>query len=190
MNNTRGKKGFTFIELLFVMVLLALMVIIAYPYVLNSYIKAQKDTFLTESKAIYRKSVEKYASQLVNNQRLSTIANGDENSDLGYGEEIEYCVHMTSDGYVKDIKVTNGKFYVEGVQDFLDKGTLETIKYGEFDKFDCNYVLNEDDIEVEPTLKEIKADEGYLTAIKVLCVGFVVIIVIGLFVSNKNRRTS
>ena len=59
MSSTRSKKGFTFIELLFVMVLLALMVIIAYPYVLNAYLKAQKDTFLTESKAVYRKSVEK-----------------------------------------------------------------------------------------------------------------------------------
>jgi prepilin-type N-terminal cleavage/methylation domain-containing protein len=186
----KSKKGFTLIELMFVMVLLALMVIIAYPYILNAYLKAQKDTFLTESKAVYRKSVEKYASQLVNNKRLSTISNDIAEADLGYGDALQYCVHMTSDGFVKDIKVTNGKYYIEGLNDFLDKGTLETIKYGEFDKFVCNYVLNEDDIEVEPTLKEIKADEGYLTTIKVLCVGFVVIIVIGLFVSNKNRRTS
>ena len=50
------KNGFTFIELMFVMVLLALMVIIAYPYILNSYLKAQKDTFLIEAKDIYKKS--------------------------------------------------------------------------------------------------------------------------------------
>ena len=190
MNTTGSKKGFTFIELMFVMVLLALMVIIAYPYILNAYLKAQNDTFLTESKAVYRKSVEKYASQLVNNKRLSTISNGDEIADLGYGEGLQYCVHMTGDGYVKDIKVTNGTYYIEGVEDFLDKGTLETIKYGEFSKFNCDYVLDEKDIQVEPTLKEIKADEGYLTVIKVLCVGFVTVIVIGLFVSNKNRRTA
>lgn len=189
MSNTRSRKGFTFIELLFVMVLLALMVIIAYPYVLNAYMKAQKDTFLTESKAVYRKSVEKYASQLVNNKKLSIISNDIEESDLGYGDSLDYCVHMTNDGYVKDIKVTNGKYYIEGLNDFIDKGTLETIKYGEFDKFNCDYVLDEKDIQPEPTLKEIKADEGYMTAVKALCIGFVVVIVIGLFVSNKNRRT-
>ena len=187
--NTRSKKGFTFIELLFVMVLLALMAIIAYPYILNAYLKAQKDTFLTESKAVYRKSVEKYASQLVNNKRLSIISNDIAEADLGYGDTLDYCVHMTSDGYVKEIKVTNGTYYIEGVNDFLDKGTLETIKYGEFNEFNCDYILNEADIQVEPTLKEIKADERYMTAIKALGIGFVVVIVLGLFVSNKNRRT-
>ncbi len=190
MSNAGSKKGFTFIELLFVMVLLALMVIIAYPYVLNAYLKAQKDTFLTESKAVYRKSVEKYASQLVNNKKLSTISNDIAEADLGYGETLQYCVHMTNDGYVKDIKVTNGTYYIEGVNDFIDKGTLETIKYGEFDKFNCDYILDEKDIQAEPTLKEIKADEGYLTLIKVLCISFVVVIVLGLFVSSKNRRTA
>lgn len=189
MSSTRSKKGFTFIELLFVMVLLALMVIITYPYVLNAYLKAQKDTFLTESKAVYRKSVEKYASQLVNNKKLSTISNEIKESDLGYGETLQYCVHMTNDGYVKDIKVTNGTYYIEGLNDFIDKGTLETIKYGDFEKFNCDYVLDEKDIQTEPTLKEIKADEGYMTAIKVLGIGFVVVIVLGLIVSNKNRRT-
>lgn len=189
MSSTKSKKGFTFIELLFVMVLLALMVIIAYPYILNAYLKAQKDTFLTESKAVYRKSVEKYASQLVNNKKLSTISNDIAESDLGYGDALQYCVHMTNDGYVKDIKVTNGTYYIEGLNDFVDKGTLETIKYGEFNKFNCDYVLDENDIQEEPTLKEIKADEGYMTAIKVLGISFVVVIVLGLFVSNKNRRT-
>ena len=90
------KNGFTFIELLFVALLLALLVIIAYPSILNAYLKAQKDTFLIEAKDIYGKSETKYASSLVNGKKLSTITDTDEISSLDYGEgKIKYCVKLS-----------------------------------------------------------------------------------------------
>lgn len=183
------KKGFTLIELMFVMVLLAIMVIIAYPYVLNSYKKAQKDTFLTEAKSVYRRSKEKYSTDAYNgNKSYKTITDSDASSLNLSNSEIKYCVHLTDKGNVIDIRVTNGKYYVEGLEDFLSTGTLETVKYGDFSKFSCDYVLDEADIQVEPTLKEIRADEGYMTAIKWIGIAFIVTVIAGLITSNKNRR--
>lgn len=186
------KNGFTFLELLFVVLLLALLVIIAYPSILNAYLKAQKDTFLIEAKDIYGKSETKYASALVNGKKLSIITDTDETSSLDYGEgKIKYCVRLSNEGKVLSIKVSKGDYYLEGDTNFLNTATFETIKYGDFfDKFNCEYVLDEGDIRVEPTLKEIKADEKYLNAIKYLGIAFVVVIVIGLITSNKNRRTA
>lgn len=185
------KNGFTFIELMFVMVLLALMVIIAYPYVLNSYMKAQKNTFLIEAKNIYGKSETKYASELVNGKKLSVITDSSEFS-LDYGEGvIKYCVNLSNDGKVTGIKVAKGDYYLEGDNSFLKTATFETIKYGDFyEKFNCDYVFDENDIRPEPTLKEIKADDGYLKTFKYLGIAFIVVVVIGLITSSKNRRTT
>ena len=184
------KNGFTFIELMFVMVLLALMVIIAYPYVLNSYLKAQKDTFLIEAKDIYSKAETKYASELVNGKKLSLITVSNESS-LDYGEGvIKYCVRLSNIGKVTGIKVAKGDYYLEGDNNFLNTAKFETIKYGDFfEKFNCDYVFDENDVRVEPTLKEIKADEGYINAFKYLGIAFIVVIIVGLITSNKNRRT-
>ncbi len=186
-----SKNGFTFIELMFVMVLLALLVILAYPYILNAYLKAQKDVFIIESKEIYNKAEEKYASALVKGKRLSTITDAKEEASLNYGEgKIKYCVHLTPEGYVRDIKVVKDNFYLEGKTDFLSTAKFETVKYGEiFDKFNCDYELAETDLRVEPTLKEIKSNEDYLNAIKFIGITFIVVIVVGLITSNKNRRS-
>ena len=185
------KNGFTFIELMFVMVLLALMVIIAYPYILNSYLKAQKDTFLIEAKDIYKKAETKYASELVKGKKISVITDSSENS-LDYGEGvIKYCVNLSNDGKVTGIKVAKGDYYLEGDNNFLTTAVFETIKYGEFfEKFNCDYVFDESDIRIEPTLKEIKADEKYLNTFKYLGIAFIVVVIIGLITSNKNRRTT
>ena len=185
------KNGFTFIELMFVMVLLALMVIIAYPYILNSYLKAQKDTFLIEAKDIYKKAETKYASELVKGKKISVITDSSENS-LDYGEGvIKYCVNLSNDGKVTGIKVAKGDYYLEGDNNFLTTAVFETIKYGKKkEKFNCDYVFDESDIRIEPTLKEIKADEKYLNTFKYLGIAFIVVIVIGLITSNKNRRTT
>ena len=49
----KNKKGFTLVELLAVIAILAILVIIALPNVINMYNKAQKETFLTETKKVY-----------------------------------------------------------------------------------------------------------------------------------------
>lgn len=186
-----SKSGFTFIELMFVMVLLALLVIIAYPYVLNAYLKAQKDTFLIEAKDIFNKSETKYASELVKGKKISTITDSDEAASLNYGEgTIKYCVKLSNEGKVKSIKVAKSDYYLYGDSSFLTAATFETIKYGEFfDKFSCDYEFDEKDLRPEPSLKEIKAGEKYLNMIKYLGIAFVVVVIIGLITSNKNRRT-
>ncbi|MGN1028522.1 MAG: prepilin-type N-terminal cleavage/methylation domain-containing protein, partial [Bacilli bacterium] len=44
----KNRKGFTLIELLAVIAILAILIIIALPNVMKMYVKAKKNTFLTE----------------------------------------------------------------------------------------------------------------------------------------------
>ena len=124
-----SKSGFTFIELMFVMLLLALLAIISYPYVINSYNKSDKKTFLIEAKNIYTKSEAKFASELLKGNKLYTITESDPKSSLNYGEGvIKYCVNLASDGKVTSIKVAKANYYAEGNVNFLDEIKLETVK--------------------------------------------------------------
>ena len=49
-----NKKGFTLVELLAVIAILAILVLVAVPNVLGMFNKAKKDTFLTETKNIFK----------------------------------------------------------------------------------------------------------------------------------------
>ena len=61
------------------------------------------------------------------------------------------------DGILNVESVQYGAGMVEQLLDIF-----ETIKYGIFDNFSCEYQLNEDDLREEVTLEEMKADEEYL----------------------------
>ena len=52
----KNNNGFTLVELLAVISILAILVIIALPNVINMYTKAQKEAFLTEAKKVYSES--------------------------------------------------------------------------------------------------------------------------------------
>ena len=82
---------------MFVMVLLALLVILAYPYILNAYLKAQKDVFIIESKEIYNKAEEKYYKKLNPLYSLNWISDNEFNlylndikQNMNYKIEEEY----------------------------------------------------------------------------------------------------
>lgn len=185
------KNGFAIIELMFVLIILAFIFVFISPYVINTYLNAQKDTFVVEAKNIYSKASEKYAAELVFGKKYLTITDTDESS-LKYGEgKIKYCVHMTPDGYVQDIKVVKGKYYLEGGSDFTKIAKVENIKYGEmFDKFSCDYQFDEKDLVEEPTPETMRKDERYVKAMKIIGIAFVIVIVLGLISKRKSRKIS
>lgn len=182
-----NKKGVTLMELLFVMTLLAVVAIVTYPYVLDAYKQSQKDTFLTEAKNLHRRASDKYGSELVKNNRLSRITDSDNSRVDVNNDNLKYCINLTYDGDITDIKVTNGIYYVEGKEDFLDITTVENLKYGKFDNFSCDYVLNEADLLEEVSLEDLKNSENYKKMLKIIFSSFGVVVVLSFFV-NKNRR--
>lgn len=182
-----NKKGVTLMELLFVMTLLAVVAIVTYPYVLDSYRQSQKETFLTEARNVYRRATEKYGAELVKNNRLSVITDSDMSKLDMNGDKLKYCVHLTYDGDITDIKVSNGEYYIDGKNDFLNVSTVESLKYGKFDNFGCDYVLNEADLLEEVSLEDLKNSENYKKMLKIIFSSFGVVVVLSFFV-NKNRR--
>ena len=74
----KNKKGFTLVELLAVIAILAILVIIALPNVINMYNRAQKQTFLTEVKAIYNAVPDKYFSETMKGNKLSYVSSKDD----------------------------------------------------------------------------------------------------------------
>jgi hypothetical protein len=151
-------------------------------------LKSQKDAFLTEAKTIFRKSSEKFGSELVKNNKVNVISSdGKITLDLG-NPDLKYCVNLTNEGNVVDIKVTNGVYYVEGKSSFLDDGKYETVKYGDFNsKFNCSYIFSDDDTLPEPSLKDIRGDERYLNAVKIIGIAFVITVILGLIVRARNK---
>ena len=187
--SSKNKKGFTLVELLVVMILLAILALLAYPKILNAYRQSQKNLFLTESKNIYGLCTDEYAASLMKpNGKKKTNINFDDDTALKtVDDSFKYCVKLDDTGHVTDIKVATDTYYIEGATDF-NNSTLNNIKYGDFQKFDCKYELKEEDFKEEPTIETIKSSGKYKNAVKYLLIAFGISVVLSLIVGRKVRR--
>ena len=62
----KNKKGFTLVELLAVIVVLAIIILIAVPSVMNSMEKARRNSFVVEAREIIKSAQAAYAEYLMN----------------------------------------------------------------------------------------------------------------------------
>ncbi len=132
-----NKKGFTLVELLAVIAILAILVIIALPNVIKMYNSAKKNTFLTEAKTVYSEVTRKYISESMKGNKLSSV-NFDDDTKLNMtGEELKYCIDLNSDGTIKNIKITNGVYYIETTSD-MENLSVNDITEGDYSKFSCS----------------------------------------------------
>ena len=134
----KNKKGFTLVELLAVIAILAILVIIALPNVINMYNKAQKETFLTEAKNVYRESEKVYLSNAISGKKTKVI-NSEDSSKLDMtGSKLQYCVILNNSGKVTDMKVSNGK-WVASLKDgkTVEDLTIEDLEDGNLDGYNC-----------------------------------------------------
>lgn len=183
----KRKIGFSLIELLLVMVILAIIVIIAYPKILNSYKKAKKDTFLTESKTVFVEANKKFTNSKFQNTKIDLITDSNENSLKLSNKKLKYCVHLDKNG-ITNIKVTNGEYYIEGTSAFLEESKIDIAKYGNFSKFDCDYTLDNKDLIEEVSIATIKNTKKYAIITKCLWVGFILLLIATIIVKGKNRN--
>ena len=123
------KKGFTLVELLAVIAILAILVIIALPNVIKLYNDAKKNSFLTETKTVYKEATNKYISENMKGNKVSYI-NSENNTKLEMtGNKLKYCVLLNSDGSVNSLVTSNNNYYIEydGKSD-INKYTKDDIK--------------------------------------------------------------
>ena len=122
-------KGFTLVELLAVIAILALLVIIALPNVLKMFNQAKKDTFLTESKNIYKEISKKYISETMKGNKINIISNTNNKLDLE-SNNLKYNVKLNNDGSIKEFEVSNGTYCLSGKFNNLSELTTDKITEG------------------------------------------------------------
>ena len=134
----KDRNGFTLVELLAVIAILAILVIIALPNVINMYNQAQKETFLTEAKNVYRESEKVYLSNAISG-KTTKIINSKDSSKLDMtGSKLQYCVILNNSGKVTDMKVSNGK-WVASLKDgkTVEDLTIDDLEDGNLDGYNC-----------------------------------------------------
>ena len=122
-------KGFTLVELLAVIAILAILVIIALPNVLKMFNQAKKDTFLTESKNIYKEISKKYISETMKGNKINNISNTNNKLDLE-SNNLKYNVKLNNDGSIKEFEVSNGTYCLSGKFNNLSELTTDKITEG------------------------------------------------------------
>ena len=122
-------KGFTLVELLAVIAILAILVIIALPNVLKMFNQAKKDTFLTESKNIYKEISKKYISETMKGNKINNISNTNNKLDLE-SNNLKYNVKLNNDVSIKEFEVSNGTYCLSGKFNNLSELTTDKITEG------------------------------------------------------------
>ena len=185
----KNKNGFTLMELLVVIVLLAVLALLVYPVILNSYNASQKKLFLTESKNIYKICTNEYRADIMNpgSKKRDHVYFDDDTKINSIDESFKYCVKLDEKGNITNIKVATEKYFVEGDGEFTKNG-VEIVKFGDFSKFDCTYELKEEDVKQEVTIEQIRNGDKYKNALKYLLIAFGVTVVLSIITGKKTGR--
>ena len=133
------KRGFTLVELLAVIAILAILVIIALPNVINMYNRAQKQTFLTEARNVYREAEKKFLANSISGKNTKVINSEDSTKLDMNGKKLQYCIILNNDGKVKSMKVSNGKWVAslddnKKVEDLI----IDDLEEGNLDGYNCS----------------------------------------------------
>lgn len=180
------KKGFTLLELLFVMVVISLLAISAYFTTMNALQKAKKSNFINDSKSIIRESDKLFSAQGLND-RIVTIISSDEGVDhvALNNLSVDYCVKLDETGKLKSFKMSNQKYYIEGTKS--EELKSDNVKYGQFNNFSCDYEFSEDDL-LEEKILNMDINGKTLKYIKTASYCFIGAMVLYLLFRSKNAR--
>ena len=142
----KNKKGFTLVELLAVISILAILVIIALPNVMKAYRNARKDSFLNEVKSMLTGAETAFLSETINNNKINVVASNQEFVDLANAnlkpgespkiagkmdynnEKIDYYIELDNKGKPVKYIFTNGSFAVFSIKGKLELETVDIIE--------------------------------------------------------------
>ena len=149
----KKEKGFTLVELLAVIVIMAILLMVAIPAVSRILEDVRKRTFVNEAKTIYNEATNKYISESAQGFEIKKISSEDDSAIEMRGEKLRYCVILDDKGKVSKLAVSNDRYYImlDKVKnvDSIKKGNVYTGKLKNMDctsevedfkpKVDCNY---------------------------------------------------
>ena len=125
-----NKKGFTLVELLAVIAILAILVLVAVPNVLIMFNKAKKDSFLNDARNIYKEVTKKYISENMKGNNISSISNDNNKLDMDTND-LKYNVKLDKKGNIKSFEVSNDTYCISGKFNNLGELTDDKVKEGE-----------------------------------------------------------
>lgn len=128
------KRGFTLVELLAVIVILTIIVIIALPVVYNGVVDSKKDYLISQTKRVYTETESRFKSGIT----IKVISSEDDTKLDGFDSKLKYCVYLNDEGYVVDIKVSDGEWITTlGDDQSIKDLNEENVEKGNLDNYKC-----------------------------------------------------
>lgn len=130
------KEGFSLVELLAVIAIMAILVLIAMPNVMEMYNQAKKQSFLNEAKVLFKEAVVVYVAEKKKGNKLSEFNSNDPYDSYLTESNLKYCVELDTKGRVTLLKVSNGSYYIEGDGNFLS-ADVSMVREGTYEDLSC-----------------------------------------------------
>ena len=105
-----NKKGFTLVELLAVIAILAILVMIALPNVLKMFRTAKQNTFVTEVQNLVRSAEDKYLTSSMLNENNTCFDSKTNKLDMTGRDDLVYVIKLTNKGKVIEVKVADKSY--------------------------------------------------------------------------------
>lgn len=125
-----NKKGFTLIEVLAVIAILAALVTLVIPKVIEYYTKSKKEAFIIEVGNLYSETKKEMDASAIRGQKYNG-ANSIKGPKLDLlTSSLEYCIEV-KDGQITSVKAYNKEYYIETnatYNTFKEEVTIDKIK--------------------------------------------------------------
>lgn len=128
------KKSITLLELVVIVVIFIAILIVALPGIYNFINNTQKEKLISDAKRVYIETENRFKSGF-----NSTVVSSKDNTKLdGFNNNLNYCVILSNNGEILDLKVSDGKYLLDLSDDYLIKDVaVNDIKKGNLNYYEC-----------------------------------------------------